>query len=207
MRFEVSQEYGAHGLLMLPEQAPFPSQDFMPDNPSPSQAPVSQIVPATNRRQPPFPSQVPSCPQVAGVLALHVARPLEAAPAGMNVQSPSALGRLQALQLSPHTEVQQTPSAQNPERHSLLQEQRSLFPLLGEPASAEHAVALVGASTRESLAPSVAEESLAAPSRIAALLEGDLHPPISTAKARAATTQMLTRRASDDEDETRFATI
>ena len=44
---EGSQEYGAQGLLVLPEQAPFPSQVLTPDKPSPSQVPVLQTVSAT----------------------------------------------------------------------------------------------------------------------------------------------------------------
>lgn len=40
------QEYGVHGLLVAPEQAPLPSQDLSPDSPSPSQVPLSQVVPA-----------------------------------------------------------------------------------------------------------------------------------------------------------------
>jgi len=121
---------------MLPAQVPLPSQVLIPDKPSPSQVPVLQIVSATYSRHPPFPSQVPSWPQVAGVLALQVDRLLGVAPAGIRLQSPSALGTLHALQLSPQADVQQTPSTQKPERHSPPHEQGSLLPLVGGPASA-----------------------------------------------------------------------
>jgi hypothetical protein len=49
---------------------------------------------------------------VAGVLALQIDVSIGDAPAGMKLQSPRALGRLQALQASPQADVQQTPSTQ-----------------------------------------------------------------------------------------------
>jgi hypothetical protein len=144
-----SHEYGAQGRLMPPAHAPLPSQIFTPDSPSPSQMPVLQMVSATYRRQAPLPSQVPSCPQVAGVAALQVLESLGVAPAATKVQSPSALGRLHALQVPSQAEVQQTPSTQCPVRHSLSHWQDSLLPLLGEPASSAQA-AWIGASARQS---------------------------------------------------------
>jgi len=181
---------------MLPEHAPFPSQVFTPDRPSPSQVPLLQTVSVTYSRQPPLPSQVPSGPHVAGVWGLQMDGSVGATPAGMKLQSPSAFGRLQALQLSPHADVQQTPSTQYPDRHSLLQVHDSLLPLLGGPASGEHAVLTGRSVTRESawsLAPSPADveaESLRPPSESEVSPEGDLHALISTApRMRAATSK------------------
>jgi hypothetical protein len=141
----------------------------MPDTPSPSQAPLSQIVSATYNRQPPLPSQVPSFPQVVGVLALHRDGSVGEAPAGMKLQSPSALGRLHALQLSLQADVQHTPSTQYPDRHSALHEHASLLPLLGGPASPEQAgfteasAGESGRSPARSWRPSLRAESLPPP--------------------------------------------
>lgn len=66
---------------------------------------------------------------------LHAARLLGAAPEGIKLLLPSALGRWQALQGSPHADVQQTPSTQKTERHLPSQGQRSR--LLGGPPFAE----------------------------------------------------------------------
>lgn len=149
-------------MLVPPEHTPFPSQVFTPERPSPSQVPVLQTVSATYSRQAPLPSQVPSRPQVAGVLGLQIELSRGEAPAGMKLQSPRALGRLQALQVSPHADVQQTPSTQYPERHSLLQVHDSLLPLLGGPASPEQAILTGRSAARRSfcaLPPSLAELS------------------------------------------------
>jgi hypothetical protein len=61
-----------------------------------------------------LPSQVPSSPQVAAVLAGHSEESFGDTPEGMNAQSPRELRKLQALHVSPQAAVQQTPSAQNP---------------------------------------------------------------------------------------------
>jgi hypothetical protein len=145
-------------------------------------------VPATYRRQPPLPSQVPSRPQVAGVLALHSAGSLGTAPAGTKAQSPSALGRLQALQVSLQAEVQHTPSTQNPDRHSALQEHASLLPLLGGPASPKQAGLMAASPARRSFLASPARTSFDPPSLMAKLLEGDLHDPVSATKRPTAAT-------------------
>ena len=108
---------------------PLPSQDRMPVTPSPSQVPALHSVSFTYRRQPPLPSQVPSCPQVAGVLAGQTRGSWGFTPDGTKAQTPRELGRLQALHLSPQAEVQQTPSTQYPLWHSPSQLQDSACPL------------------------------------------------------------------------------
>jgi hypothetical protein len=81
---------------------------------SPSQRPGLHSLPCTYSRQPPLPSQVPSWPQVAGVLATQSSVSLGLPPAGTKAQSPRELRRLQDLHASPHAEVQQIPSEQKP---------------------------------------------------------------------------------------------
>jgi hypothetical protein len=76
-----------------------------------------------------LPSQVPSFPQVAGVLAAQTEGSLGVASHGTAAQTPSELGRLQAMQVCPQAMLQQTPSAQNPVRHSRSQLQDSAVPL------------------------------------------------------------------------------
>jgi hypothetical protein len=101
----------------------------MPLTPSPSQVPALHSVPLPYLRQPPLPSQVPSNPQVEGVLAEQTEGPLGWAPDGTKAQSPRELRRLHALQVSPQAEVQQMPSTQNPVWHSRSQLQDSALPL------------------------------------------------------------------------------
>jgi hypothetical protein len=103
--------------------------------PSPSHVPALHGMPATNFRHAPAPSQAPSWPQVAGVLALQKLESAGFTPAGTKLQSPSELGRLQALQPSVQAEVQHTPLAQNPLLQSLSQMQASALPLLAAWAS------------------------------------------------------------------------
>jgi hypothetical protein len=106
-----------------------PSQATMPVTLSPSQVPSLHCVPSTYLRQPPLPSQVPSCPQVAGLLAEQTRGSWGLTPGGTKAQSPSDVARSQALQVCPQAEVQQTPSVQNPVWHSASQLQDSAFPL------------------------------------------------------------------------------
>ncbi len=106
-----------------------PSQVRMPVTLSAAQVPVLQWVPCAKRLQAPLPSQVPSCPQVAGVVAAQTKGSLGVTPAGTMAQVPKELGRLQAMQVCPQAVVQQTPSAQNPVRHSRSQLQDSAIPL------------------------------------------------------------------------------
>jgi hypothetical protein len=76
--------------------------------------------------QPPWPSQVPSGPQVAFVLAGHSERDT---PAGTKEQIPKLSATLQALQVSLQALSQQMLSTQNPVRHSRSQLQESPCPL------------------------------------------------------------------------------
>jgi hypothetical protein len=76
--------------------------------------------------QPPWPSQVPSGPQVAFVLAGHSER---GTPAGTKEQVPKLSDTLQALQVSLQAVSQQMLSTQNPVRHSRSQLQDSPCPL------------------------------------------------------------------------------
>ena len=108
---------------------PFPSHERTPVAPSPSQVPALHSVPLTNWRQAPLPSQVPSSPQLAGVLAGQTRESLGLPPDGMKKHSPRWLARLHALQVSPQALVQQIPSAQKPLWHSPSQVQDSAFPL------------------------------------------------------------------------------
>jgi hypothetical protein len=93
--------------------------------PSPSQMPDLHSVPLGYWRQPPLPSQVPSRPQVAGVVGAQARGSVGFTPGGTKAQSPRALGRLQALQISAQAEVQQIPPTQNPVWHSRSQLQDS----------------------------------------------------------------------------------
>ena len=112
------------------EQLPLPSQVRTPVMPSPLQMPALHGVPSPYLWQPPLPSQNPSCPQVAGVLAVQTEGSLGFWSDGTKSHSPSELARLQALQVCPQAEVQQSPSAQNnPVWHSALQLQDSALPL------------------------------------------------------------------------------
>lgn len=78
---------------------------------------VVQVVRAEYRRHPPFPSQVPSRPQVVDASVAHVS--FGSWPAGTGVQVPGLAGRLQATHTLVHVLSQQTLSAQNPEAHSV----------------------------------------------------------------------------------------
>jgi hypothetical protein len=92
-----------------------------------AQAPASQTVPATWRRQAPLPSQVPSRPQLDAGDAEQSVGCRGAFPAGTTVQIPGDPCTLQARQVSLHEVLQQTPSAQKPLWQSLLQAQASPF--------------------------------------------------------------------------------
>lgn len=144
-------------MVFVSEQLPFPSQVWMPSTESPWQVPALHSVPRGYFRQAPLPSHVPSSPQVAGVLAVHIDESAGRAPAGTGAHSPSELARLHAMQVPPHEEVQHTPSAQKPVWHSRSQPQDSpLFRArLGvSSVQVRGAVPSVGASTMPSLEPS-----------------------------------------------------
>ena len=124
-----SQVQGGQDSEVAPEHLPLPSQVRMPVTPAPSQVPPLHGVSLTNWRQPPLPSQVPSSPQVAGVLATHWRATLGLTPDGTRAQSPRELARLHALQVSVQALLQQIPSTQKPVWHSRSQLQDSVFPL------------------------------------------------------------------------------
>ena len=107
---------------------------------SPSQVPAWHSVPLTYLRQPPWPSQVPSWPQVVGSTTTQIAGSAGFTPAGMKPQSPSDDERLQDLHLSLHADVQQTPSVQNPVWHSASHAQDSALPLVPLAALGGHDV-------------------------------------------------------------------
>ena len=63
------------------------------------------------------------------MLAAQTEGSLGVTPDGTGAQTPKELGRLQAMQVCPQAVVQQTPSTQNPVRHSGSQLQDSAIPL------------------------------------------------------------------------------
>jgi hypothetical protein len=109
-----SQVYGGQGCDFVSEQLPSPSQVRMSSTESPWQVPALHSVPRGYFRQAPLPSQVPSRPHVPAVVAGHMRESVGRAPAGTGEHSPRELGRLQAMQVSPHEDVQHTPSLQKP---------------------------------------------------------------------------------------------
>jgi len=85
-----SQLNGAQTLAGPGRQRPSPSQTLVLVTAAPSHAPALQTIPAGYLRQWPWPSQLPSNPQVATGEAVHV--PAGAGmPTGTNVQTPGAL--------------------------------------------------------------------------------------------------------------------
>lgn len=86
----------------------------MPSTASPWHVPGLHSVPRGYFRQAPLPSQVPSRPQVPAVVAGHTEESPGCAPAGTGEHSPRELAKLQAMQVSPHEDVQHTPSTQKP---------------------------------------------------------------------------------------------
>jgi hypothetical protein len=152
-----SQVYGGQGCDLASEQLPSPSQVRMSSTESAWQVPSLHTVPRGYFRQPPLPSQVPSRPQAPAVLAGHMDESSGRAPAGTAAHSPRELGRLHAMQVSPHEEAQHTPSTQKPVWHWRSQPQGSPLFLdrLGvSSVQTSGAVTSVGASTRPSLAAS-----------------------------------------------------
>jgi hypothetical protein len=82
----------------------------------PSQALGLQMVPAGQRLQPPWPLQIPICPQLASGSDMQMpcrSRP----PAGVGTQAPAWRGSSQDTQAPVQATLQQTPSAQKPESH------------------------------------------------------------------------------------------
>ena len=77
-----SHENGKQASACPGTQAPLPSQTRPAETLSPSQVPGWQVVSFTHWRQPPFPSQVPSGPQVDSALLEHSAGSVGLPPAG-----------------------------------------------------------------------------------------------------------------------------
>jgi hypothetical protein len=153
-----SQVYGGQGCDFVSEQLPSPSQVRMSSTESPWQVPALHSVPRGYFRQAPLPSQAPSRPQVPAELLGHMDESMGRAPAGTAAHSPRELGRLHAMQVSPHEEVQHTPSTQKPVWHWRSQPHASPLFLdrLGvSSVQTKGAVTSVGASTRPSLAASL----------------------------------------------------
>lgn len=76
----------------------------------------THTVPAAYLRHAPEPLQVPSLPQLAAPLSLHV--PVGSTPpAGTGLQEPALPGRLHEKQLPLHAVEQQTPCAHVPDEH------------------------------------------------------------------------------------------
>src|SRR5262245_38167804 len=87
----------------------------------------------SQKRQRPFPSHMPSKPQV--VLALGAHSLSGSVPSAWATQAPTLPVRSQREQLSVQAVWQQTPSAQKPDRHSA--PSRQGFPLVFPPASTD----------------------------------------------------------------------
>src|SRR4051812_13678979 len=108
-----SQLYGAHTVVGPDRQRPWSSQTLTSLTAAPLQVPGLQTVPAGNLRHWPWPSHVPSSPQVA-TAETGQAPDGSAAPLATNEQTPGALWSLQVLQVSEQALLQQTPSTQKP---------------------------------------------------------------------------------------------
>ena len=78
-----------------------------------------QSVPVAYLRHPPDPSHLPSCPHVAGKLAMQTARG-SGAPGATGMHRPTAAAWLQLRQAPRHELSQQTPSVHWAEAHSAL---------------------------------------------------------------------------------------
>jgi len=77
---------------------------------------VAHTVPVPYSRQPPFPSQVPSVPQLGAPLSVHW--PSGSWPTGTSVQVPALPDRAQERQVPVQLELQHTPCWHRPESHS-----------------------------------------------------------------------------------------
>ena len=95
----------AHGAGVPATHVPLPSQFPFGASWALEQEAVPQLTLETAYRQPPFPSQVPSCPQV---VESTVQAPPEEPPAATGLQSPVA----QVMQVPEQAVAQQTPEMQ-----------------------------------------------------------------------------------------------
>jgi hypothetical protein len=106
-----SQLNGAQTVAGPALQWPSPSQTLMSLTEAPSHMPGWHSVPVGCLRHFPWPSQVPSRPQLdAGDAAQSLARPLS--PFATKEHVPGAFGPLQVLHVSVQALLQQTPSTQ-----------------------------------------------------------------------------------------------
>ena len=103
--------------VALARQTPLPSHRRADRSLVPWQPPGSHSVVAGYRRQPPLPSQVPSRPQVTAGSVVHSLR--RSSPAGLGMQVPADPAALHTEQRSVQALLQQIPSAQKLEVHSL----------------------------------------------------------------------------------------
>ncbi len=87
---------------------------------------MQTVVPLKYAHAPPW--QAPVRPQVELSLDLHF--PVRSAPSGTDVHWPTLPTRLHDLQSSVHAELQHTPWAQKPDRHSLAELHWAPLPFL-----------------------------------------------------------------------------
>jgi hypothetical protein len=111
MRHElfVAQMKGSHIDVAAGRQRPEPSQVRAEVRVDPVQVAVAHVVPADHCRHAPWPSQVPSLPQVDLSEAAHWLAGVGAVPAAIDVHVPVVPVRLQAWQVPPQATLQQTP--------------------------------------------------------------------------------------------------
>jgi hypothetical protein len=110
----LSQPNGAQTVAGPGRQRPSPSQTSTPATDAPSHAPGAQTVPARCLRQAPAPLHAPSRPQDDSADFGQTDGARGAAPFATKLHTPGAPGALHVLHVSPHAELQHTPSAQNP---------------------------------------------------------------------------------------------
>jgi hypothetical protein len=129
-----SQLNGAQILTGPATQLPAPSQVRMPPTEAPLQEPAWQTLPDTYVRQPPFPSHVPSSPQVDTALFGQTVAERGGSPAATKLHVPGADIVLHDLQVSVQALLQQIPSTQNPLVQSAPQAQAFPFGLALPPS-------------------------------------------------------------------------
>jgi hypothetical protein len=113
-----AHRYGAHATGAPAMQLPAPSQTLSPIWLPAEQVPGLQTVPPTYLAQPPCPLQNPLCPQLATLSLVHWLC-ASGAPLGTGLHWPILSVWLQVTQAPLQARLQQTPSAQNPELHSV----------------------------------------------------------------------------------------
>jgi hypothetical protein len=109
-----SHPKGAHTVAGPGRQRPSPSQTSTPVTDAPSHEPAAHTVPARCLRQAPAPLQVPSRPHDVAAAVGHMVGVRGTPPMGTKLQTPGEPGALHVLHVSPHEELQQTPSTQKP---------------------------------------------------------------------------------------------